>query len=157
MRTRLSERAEVGAIVALVLAMGLMASTANSNEVSRAEKQERFERLDINGDGVLNREEHYAAARTSRYDTDGDGEISERELIAARETQRARGGVRRAELLRKYDKDGDGKLSVEEANTARKVRRSRGRHALGMGGGRLQVRRGVAGGYRVGRRHFSGR
>ncbi len=144
-------------MVALVLAVGLMAATANGSEVGRAEKQERFERHDINGDGVLNREEHYAAARTSRYDTDGDGEISERELIAARETQRARSSGKHAELLRKYDKDGDGKLSAEEADAARKVRRSRGRHALGMGGGRMRVRRGVAGGYRVGHRYFSGR
>ena len=151
MRTRLSERAEVGAIVALVLAMGLMASTANSNEVSRAEKQERFERLDINGDGVLNREEHYAAARTSRYDTDGDGEISERELVAARAVQRARGVGRHAELLGRYDKNGDGKLSAKERNAARRVRPTTGRHALGMGGGRLKGRRGVRGGYHVGR------
>ena len=151
MRPRLSRRAEIGAIVALVLAVASTAATANGNEVSRAEKQARFERHDINGDGVLNREEHYAAARTSRYDTDGDGEISERELIAARSVQRARGSGGRAELLRRYDKNGDGKLSAEERNAARRVRRPAGRPALGMGGGRLMVRRGVGGGYHVGR------
>lgn len=149
MRPRLSERAEVGAIVALVLALVLMAGTASGNEVARAEKQVRFERHDINGDGVLNREEHYAAARTSRYDTDGDGEISGQELIAAREAQRARRSGRRAELPRRYDKDGDGKLGAEDRNAAHRVRRTAGRHALGMGGGRLMVRRGVGGGYHV--------
>ncbi len=149
MRPRLSVRAEVGAIVGLVLALGLMAVPASGDEVAKAEKHQRFEKHDVNGDGVLNRAEHYLAARTSRYDTDGDGEISDRELIAARQSQRTVGSSRRSELLRKYDMDGDGKLSVDERNAARRVGRTAGRHAFRMGGGRLRARRSLGGGYRV--------
>ena len=130
MRPRLSERAEVGAIMALVLAVGLMAGTASGDVIPTAEKQERFERRDLNGDGVLNREEHHAASRTSRYDIDGDGEISDAELIAGREVQRARSFGRQAE--------------------ARMAIRPRSRHAFG-GAGRLKARRAFRGGYHVGR------
>ncbi len=151
MRQRLSERAKVCVIAALLLAVGLMAGTASGDVVPTLEKQERFERRDLNGDGVLNREEHYAASRTSRYDIDGDGEISDTELVAGREVQRARSLGGQAELLRRYDKDEDGKLSVEERNAARMARRPRSRHAFGMGSGRLKARRAFRGGYHVGR------
>ena len=151
MRTRLSERAKVGAIAVLVLSVGFLPSAASGDEVSKAEKQERFEKRDFNGDGVLNRAEHYAAARTSRYDIDGDGEISVEELIAAREVQRMRGPGRRADLLRRYDKDGDGKLSLNERNAARMARRPRSHHTSGLSAGRLRTRYGFGGGYRVGR------
>ncbi|HEY8520016.1 MAG TPA: hypothetical protein VIN61_08055 [Gammaproteobacteria bacterium] len=88
-----------------------------------------FERLDTNGDGVIERDEFEASRRSQfeRADADGDGYLSDDELRALPE----RGGMggrghsrgRRwagrmpdvgGQALARHDTDGDGRLSAQE-------------------------------------------
>lgn len=80
--------------------------------------QERFERLDRDGDGAITREEidakhneHFAKA-----DVNGDGDLSVAEMLLMREQRRLKHLERRRNHL---DADGDGKVTAAEFAAAR--------------------------------------
>jgi Ca2+-binding EF-hand superfamily protein len=84
-----------------------------------------FERLDLNKDGEITREEAEGAreARFAETDTDGDGLISPAEMTAAREAKAAERQQRRFEKL---DTNKDGLLSQEEMAESRRGQRHAG-------------------------------
>ncbi len=109
-----------------------------------------LQRLDLNGDDAITREEVEAVqtVRFLRLDTDGDGVITEAEMLAAAQARIARriakkfarmdrngdGRVERAEFddhgaarFARLDTDGDDRVSQEEIR-ARPHERRRGRH-----------------------------
>ena len=115
-------------------------------DVTRADVEtrtaERFARMDVNGDGLLNQADREARARArfEEADTNGNGQLSFEEMQAAREEQRAtreerraergdrRGGQRMARrggrgggegrgMMERADTNGDGAISHEEITT----------------------------------------
>ncbi len=72
-----------------------------------------FERLDLNKDGEITREEADGAreARFKEADSNGDGLLSQEEMTAARE---ARSAERQQRRFEKLDTNKDGLLSQEE-------------------------------------------
>ena len=86
----------------------------------RAEHQAAFmARLDANGDGELSREEasRMHEERFTKLDTDGNGALSEAELAAGRlgHTDPAARAAHQAKRFARLDADGDGLLSPDEA------------------------------------------
>lgn len=145
---------------ALIGAFGAAAALADDGAgraERRAEMIERmFTRLDVNGDGAIDRAEIETAraARFAAMDADGDGVISGEEMQAhamERAAKRAGrhfdrldangdGGVDRAEMtavrgarhetmFERMDADGDGSVTREEAATAKRRHRHGRRHA----------------------------
>lgn len=81
------------------------------------EPSERFERMDVNGDGVLNQADRDArkAERFASADTNGDNLVSQDEFIAGMEAERERRRAeRQARMFEKADADGDGFITAEE-------------------------------------------
>lgn len=63
--------------------------------------------------------------RLERFDTDGDGVLSDDEKSAARDAMKKHGAKRRQHMLERFDTDGDGQLSENERKAARQARKNR--------------------------------
>lgn len=121
-------------LAALVLAIGtgtaaIVAAPALAQDgASRSDRMERraektkkrFERLDRNGDGVVDRSEIERPLQRSfkRADKNGDGVLDEGEIEALKNRPSRRGGPKRGERLAKRlqraDRDRDGRVTEQE-------------------------------------------
>ena len=92
-------------VLASVAAGATLAGTATlARDHGAAEMRDRFVEMDLNGDGVVTRDELETAqdARFAEADADGSGTLTEAEFVAAAvERARARGaGIREARCRR---------------------------------------------------------
>ena len=84
---------------------------------------ERLKQADVDGNGLISREEAKALPRLARHfdeiDANRDGQLSKEEMHAFHETMHAQHaqerGQRMAEHWKKLDTDGDGRVSLAEA------------------------------------------
>ena len=129
--------------VLAIAGIGLLAGTATlaqpgeraSTPMTRADvaqkSAERFQKMDLNGDGVLDLadQELRREQRIARLDTDGNGAISKAERDAAREARKER----RAERMAERGVEG------ERREGKRKMRGGKRGHFRGgmMGGGKM--------------------
>ncbi len=95
--------------------------------VAKGKMGARFDQMDTNGDGFIDKAE-IAAARDARFaesDTNGDGALDDAELAAQSQKRdadrKASSKDRRAKMISRLDANNDGKLQKEE-----------------MGGGRME-------------------
>ena len=98
-------------VLASVAAGATLAGTATlARDHGAAEMRDRFVEMDLNGDGVVTRDELETAqdARFAEADADGSGTLTEAEFVAAA-VERAR--ARAAQAFARLDADGDGMLS----------------------------------------------
>lgn len=104
-------------LTACVVALGTLASAA-----SDMDRDARFEQLDQNGDGKIERSELDAQrdARFAASDTNGDGFLSLEE-IRAQASERL--NERTAAMLDRRDTNGDGQLSLEEMQSGPRAER----------------------------------
>lgn len=110
------------ASVAAALAAGAAFAGHHKSKGDRGPRAERMlERLDTDQDGKVTLEEMKTVSieRFSRRDIDGDGVVS-------REDRKARRALRRAERFDKIDADGDGQISKEEFAAFKPDRAKRG-------------------------------
>jgi len=136
---------------ALIAAAALAAGAPSALAGGASRHGERMlQRLDLNGDGTITRDEAVAVqtVRFLRWDTDGDGVITEAEMLAMAQERIARriakkfarmdrngdDRVERAEFddhgaaqFARLDADGDNRVTQEEIRAWRHERR-RGRH-----------------------------
>lgn len=93
---------------ATALGVLALAGTAMANE-------EKWQKLDTNGDGMISAQEHDAGATAmfQEADADGNGSVTAAEMDAA---HAAKGGQGKsaADKIQKMDTDGDGALSATE-------------------------------------------
>ena len=125
-----------------VMAQGPMGAGAD-RDVTRAEAAAqataRFQRMDINGDGILDAADRAARAeqRFAKADTNGDGELSQSEMAAMHQARKARRSearearaeqrqARMAERFAKMDADQSGGLSQAELSAMHEMRGKRG-------------------------------
>lgn len=124
------------AAMAATLALGGMTLSAEARQ-GRGGEGISFERLDVNGDGVLSMADAEAAMaeRFATIDADGNGSISPEEFANQRETARA---ARAGDMVERLDTDGNGELSAEELAAGRSEARDgeRGGKKMARGGGR---------------------
>ena len=126
-----------------VMAQSPMSKASPDRDVTRAEATAhataRFQRMDINGDGVVDAADRAARAeqRFSKADTNGDGELSQIEMTAMHQARKARHTAanqdraeqrqaRMAERFAKMDADQSGGLSQAEMNATHEMRGKRG-------------------------------
>ncbi|MCA0978594.1 hypothetical protein LCM19_09475 [Qipengyuania flava] len=129
-----------------VLAQGSMGKAAPAADVTRGEAishaTARFERMDVNKDGVLDAADRAARAqqRFAKADTNGDGELSQSEMTAmhqARKNRRSEANearaeqrqARMAERFARMDADQSGGLSQAELKAMHEMRGKRGGEA----------------------------
>lgn len=143
-----------GTNLALIALAALGLSTAAAAEISadrKAERmQQRFERLDLNSDGKVTREEmtRHRADRLKSADRNDDGLVSKEEFSTAM-LARMREHLERR--FAKMDADGDGSLSDAEIG---KTGGKRGRHFQRLdadGDGALTLEE-----MKAGKRHYRG-
>lgn len=93
-------------------AISLAAGAAVAKPGNRSDHT-MFDRFDLNGDGLITREEADAArdTRFSEIDTNADGLVS-RDELTAQSVKRAEERV--ARMMERLDADGDGLLSKED-------------------------------------------
>ncbi len=119
--------ARARSFVLALLSASFVLVTGAADAQSRHGRGGFFERLDANGDGVVDREELQQSRRAvfRRVDADGDGYLSGAEIeVLAREPSAMPGGQRRGvfsnaplpgkDLLRRLDSDGDGRIAESE-------------------------------------------
>ncbi|MEX0279574.1 MAG: EF-hand domain-containing protein [Arenibacterium sp.] len=102
-------------------------------EELRGARDARFQASDVNGDGVLSRDEIMSGVTKrqmaridkmiERFDKDGDGSLSLDEL-----PERRRGGDRAERMFEHADLDGNGTLSRAELEEVRERMAERGGH-----------------------------
>lgn len=126
-----------------VMAQSPMSKASPDRNVTRAEATAhataRFQRMDINGDGVVDAADRAARAeqRFSKADTNGDGELSQIEMTAMHQARKARHTAanqdraeqrqaRMAERFAKMDADQSGGLSQAELSAMHEMRGKRG-------------------------------
>ncbi|MEM9044872.1 MAG: EF-hand domain-containing protein [Pseudomonadota bacterium] len=134
-------------LVATALLVAPVTSVAQASDLSK-----RFEKVDLNGDGAVSREElnEFGNAKFDEIDADGNGSLTEDEAVSiaiSRATERAKkrfakadadgdGVIQRSEfeqrrdqrqamLFSRFDTDGDGFVSREELREARRRRLDR--------------------------------
>ena len=113
--------------ISLLAATAAMAQPAErtSAPMTRAEvsqkSAERFQKMDLNGDGVLDLadRELRREQRIARIDTDGNGAISAAEREAAREARQERRAERREARGLDAERAGEGKRGKRERNASR--------------------------------------
>jgi Ca2+-binding EF-hand superfamily protein len=112
-------------LAGLLVVSGGLAVAAKGHGGGHRSPDQMFERLDLNKDGEITREEAEGAreARFAETDTDGDGLLSPAEMTAARE---ARAAERQQRRFEKLDTNKDGLLSQEEMAESRHGRRHAG-------------------------------
>ncbi len=132
-----------------VMAQSPMSKASPDRNVTRAEATAhataRFQRMDINGDGVVDAADRAARAeqRFSKADTNGDGELSQIEMTAMHQARKARHTAanqdraeqrqaRMAERFAKMDADQSGGLSQAELSAMHEMRGKRGGKRGGM-------------------------
>lgn len=124
------------AAMAATLALGGMTLSADARQ-GRGGEGVAFERLDVNGDGVLSLADAEAAMaeRFATIDTDGNGSISPEEFANQRQAAQS---ARAESVVESLDTDGNGELSPEELAAGRPEAREGGRDGKKMarGGGR---------------------
>lgn len=114
-RTPVYEPIEVEEIEQRAPSSSLQGGTRNG----RFDFAARMTEFDLDGDGVLSKEERdamrqaFRAERIARFDLDGDGELSREERQAAR-MARFENSDRGQALMRQFDADGDGELNADE-------------------------------------------
>ena len=96
-----------------------LAAPANAQMALLGDDLPAFERIDENGDGVVNREEmdRVRDVRFARLDRNSDGVISTDEVIARQELIQMRSELRQARLAltaARLDSDADGAITPEE-------------------------------------------
>src|SRR3546814_8586382 len=86
-----------------------LAGTAFANE-------EKWQKLDTNGDGMISAQEHDAGATAmfQEADADGNGSVTATEMEAAHAAKGGEHGKSSAEMIQKMDTDGDGAVSASE-------------------------------------------
>ena len=131
-----------------VMAQGPTGGGAD-RDVTRAEAAAqataRFQRMDVNGDGILDAADRAARAeqRFAKADTNGDGELSQSEMAAMHQARKARRSearearaeqrqARMAERFAKMDADQSGGLSQAELSAMHEMRGKRGGKRGGM-------------------------
>ena len=107
----------VATLAALGIAsVALLAVAAPDGREGRGHGMERLKQADINGDGMISRDEAKALPRLLKHfdeiDADGNGQISPDEMRAFHEKRRDQ---MRAEHWKKLDTNGDGRVSFDEA------------------------------------------
>jgi Ca2+-binding EF-hand superfamily protein len=109
-------------VAALLTGLASSSSAAHAQDTSG---DRVFRGADINGDGIISKDEALAARQRlfSRLDRNGDGAIDKQEIEEARDAIMARAQAADARLdngMRRLDTNGDGKVSADEfrAHTA---------------------------------------
>jgi Ca2+-binding EF-hand superfamily protein len=109
--------------VAILAALGLAAAaTLTFAAPEGASGAERFKKADVDGNGMLSRQEAAALPRIAEHfneiDTNKDNQISAEELRAFHDKVRGQRGQKHGAMLKKLDTDGDGRISLQEAKAA---------------------------------------
>ena len=99
----------------MVLAGLLVASTASAAALAQGGAR-AFERMDRNGDGVVEAAEvqELRAEMFGKLDADGDGFVTQAEAEDAKARFRERISGKRQSFFERSDADGDGRVSQEE-------------------------------------------
>lgn len=102
----------------LIIALGLIAgapalAAAKADEDHGNRMQQRFERMDLDGNGRITLEElaEIRGKRLAKADADGDGALTLDEIKAASK----RDGERLERRFQRMDQNGDGKVTKEES------------------------------------------
>ena len=98
----------------LLLAGAVLTPTLAASQDREGRMKQRFERMDVNKDGKIGRDE-FVGRVTTRFDSadaNGDGELDVDEVVARMERRRMERRARR--MLRRMDIDGDGKVTKAE-------------------------------------------
>ena len=100
----------------IIIALAATVSTAAVAQTQVSGMEYLFDRADLNGDGVISRDEflQVRADAFADFDTDHSGSLSQAELSAALNSDRAKRFV--ALAFSKIDTNGDGKVSHSEWN-----------------------------------------
>lgn len=102
----------------LLCLLAVLAAASCSTTPPAPTPEQSFKRADLDGNGVVSRQEydaHQIGQMFERFDTDKDSVITEKEFLA-------NGGT--AEGFRKINTSGSGKITLQEARASAGVRKS---------------------------------